>query len=72
MKNKVFLTFIFALLLFASEAQNIRHDQLKEPQAETSDSLIFYMHDAEGYWRLGKGILDTSMVRYIEIGRAHV
>ena len=66
MKNKVFLTFIFALLLFASEAQNIRHDQLKEPQAETSDSLIFYMHDAEGYWRLGKGILDTSMVRYIE------
>jgi hypothetical protein len=66
MKNKVFLTFIFALLLFASEAQNIRHDQLQAPQAETSDSLIFYMHDSEGYWRLGKGILDTSMVRYIE------
>ncbi len=59
---KCLLTFIFALLLFAAEAQNIRHDQLKEPQAETSDSLIFYMHDAEGYWRLGKGVLDTTKV----------
>lgn len=58
---KWLLTFIFALLLFASEAQ-IKQYQIKEPEKETSDSLLYFMSNIDGYWRIGKGILDTSKV----------
>ena len=57
--KKLINLLILLLISYITIGQNIRHDQLKEPNKETSDTVLFFISEVNGYWRIGKGVFNN-------------